>query len=217
MRGFAIAASLALVLSGVPTFAQAPAPPRAAQPAVPRPAAAPQPPAQTAQAPELPPPAPFPQGAKIAFVNLQQIAGLTTEGKAAAARVDALIQKKQNEGADKAKALAANQAKLQQSGALLSDAARAQLEKDIDKQQVDGQRFQQDAQAEINELQQELQNDFQKKLFPILQQLAQEKGLQILFSAADAGVVWAEAGLDLTIDAVKKMDAGTAKPASAPR
>jgi outer membrane protein len=204
MRGFAIAASLVLVLSAAPAFAQTPAPARPAQP-----------PARTAPAP-APEPVPFPAGSKIAFVNLQQIAGLTAEGKAAAARVEALIQKKQNEGNDKAKSLAANQQKLQQSGGLLSDTARAQLEKDIEKQQVDGQRFQQDAQAEINELQQELQTDFQKKLLPIIQQLAQEKGLQILFSAADAGVIWAEPGLDLTMDAVKKMDAAI-KPAAAPK
>jgi outer membrane protein len=204
MRGFAIAASLVLVLSAAPAFAQTPAPARPAQP-----------PARTAPAP-APEPVPFPAGSKIAFVNLQQIAGLTAEGKAAATRVEALIQKKQNEGNDKAKALASNQQKLQQSGGLLSDTARAQLEKDIEKQQVDGQRFQQDAQAEINELQQELQTDFQKKLLPVIQQLAQEKGLQILFSAADAGVIWAEPGLDLTMDAVKKMDAAT-KPAAAPK
>ena len=204
MRRFAIAASLVLVLSAAPAFAQTPAPARPAPP-----------PARTAPAP-APEPVPFPAGSKIAFVNLQQIAGLTAEGKAAAARVEALIQKKQNEGNDKAKALATNQSKLQQSGGLLSDTARAQLEKDIEKQQVDGQRFQQDAQAEINELQQELQTDFQKKLLPIIQQLAQEKGLQILFSAADAGVIWAEPGLDLTMEAVKKMDTGT-KPAAAPK
>ena len=204
MRGFAIAASLVFVLSVAPAFAQTPAPPRPAQP-----------PARTAPAP-APEPVPFPAGSKIAFVNLQQIAALTAEGKASAARVEALIQKKQNEGNDKAKALAANQQKLQQSGALLSDTARAQLEKDIEKQQVDGQRFQQDAQAEINELQQELQNEFQKKLLPIIQQLALEKGLQILFSAADAGVIWAEPGLDLTMEAVKQMDAST-KPAPTPK
>jgi len=204
MRGFAIAASLVLVLSVAPAFGQAPAPARPAPP-----------PPRTAPAP-APEPVPFPAGSKIAFVNLQQIAALTAEGKASAARVEALIQKKQNEGNDKAKALAANQQKLQQSGALLSDTARAQLEKDIEKQQVDGQRFQQDAQAEINELQQELQNEFQKKLLPVIQQLAQEKGLQILFSAADAGVIWAEPGLDLTMEAVKKMDANT-KPAATPK
>ena len=204
MRGFAIAASLVFVLSVAPAFGQAPAPARPAPP-----------PPRTAPAP-APEPVPFPAGSKIAFVNLQQIAALTAEGKASAARVEALIQKKQNEGNDKAKALAANQQKLQQSGALLSDTARAQLEKDIEKQQVDGQRFQQDAQGEINELQQELQNEFQKKLLPVIQQLAQEKGLQILFSAADAGVIWAEPGLDLTMEAVKKMDAST-KPAATPK
>ena len=44
----------------------------------------------------------------------------------------------------------------------MSDAARAQLEKEIERQTVEGQRFEQDAQAELNELQQELQHDFQE-------------------------------------------------------
>jgi hypothetical protein len=40
----------------------------------------------------------------------------------------------------------------------------------------------------------------------------------VLLSAADAGVVWAEAGLDLTLDTVKKLDAmaAAAKTAAAP-
>ena len=58
----------------------------------------------------------------------------------------------------------------------------------------DAERFQQDAQAEINELQQEVQNDSQKKLSPIVEQLADEKGLQIVFNAAEAGIAWADAG-----------------------
>ena len=219
MRRFALAASLALVLSAAPLFAQAPAQQKPTQPAgqtpaPPRPAQAVPVPVPTPPPP--PPAAPLPPGAKIAYVNLQQIAGLSTEGKAAAARAEALVQKKQAEGTEKAKVLAANQQKLQQSGALMNEAARAQLEKDIERQQVEGQRFQQDAQAEINELQQELQNAFQKKLFPVLQELAQEKGLELLFSAADAGIIWATPGLDLTMEAVKKMDAAV-KPATAPK
>ena len=69
----------------------------------------------------------------------------------------ALAQKKQTEAADQAKALQANQQKLQTSGSVMSEAARAQLEKDIERQTVEGQRFEQDAQAELNELQQQLQ------------------------------------------------------------
>ena len=80
------------------------------------------------------PPPPFPQGAKVGLVNLQQIASLSVEGKASTARVQALITKKQTEAAAKAKALQDNQTKLQQGGALLNDAARAQLEKDIERQ-----------------------------------------------------------------------------------
>jgi outer membrane protein len=149
-------------------------------------------------------------------VSLQQIASLSVEGKAATARIQATIQKKQTEGAQKAKQLADNQTKLQQSGALMSEAARTALEKEIDRQTREGERFQQDAQAEINEFNTELQNDFNKKLFPILQQIAQEKGLHLLLSAQDAGAVWWEPGIDVTLEAVKRLDALAPKPVVAP-
>ena len=138
------------------------------------------------------------------------------EGKASVARVQALITKKQGENAEKAKALQANQQKLQTSGSVMNEAARSQLEKEIERQTKDAERFQQDAQAEINELQQEVQNEFVKKLSPIIEQIAVEKGLQIVFNLAEAGVAWATPGLDLTGDVVKRLDAA-ARPAAAPK
>jgi outer membrane protein len=211
MRAVAIAAALALVLSAAPVFAQAA--PAGQTPARPAPA---QQPAQPAPAPQ--PPAPFPQGAKVAFVNLQAIAQLSADGKAANAKVQALAQKKQTEGQTKAKALQDNQQKLQTSGSVMSEQARSQLEKEIERQTREGQRFEQDAQQELNELQQELQADFQKKLMPVLEQLSKEKGLQVLLSAADSGVIWADPGLDLTLEAVKKLDGttGTRSTAATP-
>lgn len=218
MKGFALAAAGAVLLSASPVFAQAqagqtPARPAAQAPAAARPA---QPPAPAAPAaapvPAPQPPAPFPQGAKVGFVNLQAIAQLSADGKAAAARVNTLAQKKQTEAADKAKLLQANQQKLETSGGVMSEAARTQLQKDIDRQTVEGQRFEQDAQAELNELQQSLQQDFQGKLMPVLEALSKEKGLQVLFSAGDSGVIWAEPGIDLTLEAVARLDK---KPAGA--
>jgi outer membrane protein len=218
MRGSAIAASLALALiaaSAAPVFAQPAAQPKPAQP-TPAPAQPPAP-APTAPAPAAAqPPAPFPAGAKIAFFNPQAVFQNSAEGKAAVTRVNALIQKKQTENADKAKQLQANQQKLQTSGSVMNEAARGQLEKEIERQTKDAERFQQDAQAEINELQQEVQNDFVKKLSPIIDQLAVEKGLQIVFNAVESGIAWAQPGLDLTQDVVKKLDAA-AKPAATPK
>jgi Skp family chaperone for outer membrane proteins len=207
MRSVAIAASLVLLLSAAPVFAQAAAQPRRAQPAAPAPAQV------------MPPPtsAPLPQGAKVGLVNLQQIAALSADGKAATGRVQALIQKKQVEGQQKSKMLQDNQQKLEQGGALMNDAARAALQKEIDRQQLEGQRFEQDAQAEVTELQTELQNEFQKKLFPILAEMAHERNLHVLLSAADTGAIWWEPGIDLTAEAIKRLDAGGApKPAAAP-
>jgi len=213
MRGSAIAASLALALlalSAAPVAAQTPAQPKPAQP-TPAPAQTPQTPPPPAQ-----PPAPFPQGAKVAFFNPQVVFQSSADGRAAVTRVNALIQKKQTENADKAKLLQGNQQKLQTSGSVMNETARVQLEKEIEKQTKDAERFQQDAQAEINELQQEVQNDFVKKLSPIIEQIATEKGLHIVFNAVESGIAWASPGLDLTSEVVKKLDA-VAKPAATPK
>jgi outer membrane protein len=217
MRGSAIAASLALSLmamSAAPVFAQQP--PAQAKPAPQAPAQTPpaQPPAPAPAVAQ--PPVPFPQGAKIAFFNPQAVFQSSADGRAAVTRVNALIQKKQTENADKAKLLQGNQQKLQTSGSVMNEAARTQLEKEIDRQTKEAERFQQDAQAEINELQQEVQNEFVKKLSPILEQLGTEKGLQILFNSVESGIAWAMPGLDITADVVKKLDS-VAKPAAAPK
>ena len=215
MRGSAIAASLALslfALSAAPALAQVPAAPAKPAPAAPKPAApapAPAPAAMPAQ-----PPAPFPAGAKIAFFNPQAVFQASADGRAGVARVNALIQKKQTENADKAKLLQGNQQKLQTSGSVMNESARVQLEKEIEKQTKDAERFQQDAQAEINELQQEVQNDFVKKLSPIVEALAVEKGLHLVFNASESGIAWATPGLDITPEVIRKLDAG-AKPGTA--
>jgi len=224
MRGFAIALctmSLAFVLSAAPTFAQTP--PAQAKPAQQPPVTPPAqakppvtpPPGQVAPPPTQPP-APFPQGAKIGFVNFQRVVSESVDGKASSSKIQTLSKKKQDEGTAKAQQLKANQDKLAASGSVMSEAARSQLEKDIERQQVEAQRFQQDAQAELNELQQELQAEFIRKVTPILQQVATEKGLHALFNAQEAGFAWIDPGLDLTTEVIKKLDA-VAKPAATPK
>ena len=98
----------------------------------------------------------------------------------------------------------------------MSETARAQLQKDIDRLTTDIQRFNEDAQQEVQLLQNELMGDFQTKLSPVIQQVAVEKKLHMIFSAADAGLVWGDPGLDITSDVVKKFDAATPATAAAP-
>jgi Skp family chaperone for outer membrane proteins len=222
MRRFVCAALSAALACSAPVFAQAPAQPASAgqqpasppagQPATPpaqQPPAAPAPtPAPTAPAAPAPkPPAPFPQGAKVAYVNLQAIAQLSAEGKAAASKIQAEVKRRQEEVAKRTKAIQDNQQKLQTGGTVMSDQARSQLEKEIERQTRDLERYQQDAQAEVGEMEREAQTAFQQRVFPILDEVGREKGLHVLFNVPSDTVIWAAEGLDLTQEVVKKLDA----------
>src|SRR5688572_15920139 len=217
MRVFAFALALSLTLMAAPSFAQAKPP----APAVPRPAgqAAPQQPApQPAAAQPAPPPrAPFQTGLKYAYVNVQEIAATSNEGKGFNARVQALQEQKIKELQDKNKALQATQQKLEQGGSVLNDAARAQLQGDIERQQKDIQRSTEDAQQEVTALTQQLQAEFERRLTPVVDRVAKEKGVHFIFSAAESGLVWADPTMDLTLDVIRAFDAtpaSAAKPAA---
>jgi Skp family chaperone for outer membrane proteins len=95
----------------------------------------------------------------------------------------------------------------------LTDAARAQIQKEIDRLNRDIQRFTQDAQAEVEELQQQVQMEFQRKLMPIIELVAVDKGVQIVF-ANDNGVVWGDAAVDVTSEVIRRFDGamGVAPP-----
>jgi outer membrane protein len=208
MRALVVVLALSVVLAASPVFAQAPA---AAQP--------PAKPAPTAPAPapaQPPAPKPFPQGAKVAYVVLQRIANESADGRVATTRIQALQQKKAAELTEKQKQLAGMQQKLEKEGSVMSASAGADLQKNIEKLNVEVQRFTQDAQAEVQELQQELQQEFQQRLEPVLSQVATEMGLQFVFNGPDAGLVWADSALDISGEVIKKLDASAGKPAAKP-
>ena len=204
LKTIAFVAATAMLAGSALAQTQPPQTPPAQTPPVQTPPQKPpvQPPAQPPKAPQ-----PFPEGAKIAYVDIQTIASNSAEGKAASAKLEELRKKKTAELGEKQKALQAAQTKLQQGGTVLSDQARGQLEKDIDKMQRELQFAQQDAQAEVQQLTDELQGDFQRKLNPVIDQIANEKGLHFVFSIRDAGAIWANTGLDLSAEVIKRFDA----------
>lgn len=193
----AIAAVSAMLATSA--YAQATAPAQQKPPATP--------PAATQPAPAPQPPRPFPEGAKFAFVDIQVIASNSVEGKAATAKLDELRKKKSTELQSKATALKGMQDKLQSGGTVLSDSARSQLQKEIEKAQRDLEYANSDAQTEVQDLQNQLQEEFQSRLNPILEQVRADKGLYMIFSSRDAGIVAADLGLDLSDEVIKRFDA----------
>lgn len=211
MKGFGLGVALVLMVTVSAAHAQTPAAPapQTQKPATPAPAKPAPAPAQPAA-----PPAPFPEGAKVAFVVLQRIANESADGKSASAQIQGLQQKKATELADKQKQLQGIQAKLEKEASVMSATAQADLTKQAERLNTEIQRFTQDAQQELAELQQQLQQQFEARVTPVLEEVRKEKGLLMIFNGPDSGLVAADPGLDISLDVIKKLDA--AKPGAKP-
>lgn len=163
-------------------------------------------------APVAPLPPPFPAGAKFAYVDLQRVAAESVEGQAANTKVQEFSEGVFAEIEAKNVTLQASQQKLQEGQTILSPDVRVQLQRDIDKMLLDVERFSQDAEVEVNALQQTLQIEFQQKLMPIIDQVANEKQLHFIFSLVDSGLVWWARSLDVTDEIIRQFDASGRPP-----
>lgn len=168
-----------------------------------------------AQAPATPPPVPsllqpqaavpFPAGAKFGFINLQTIAQESAAGKAASLQLKKLQDVKLLDVQAKSQALKVLQDK-QNAAAVLTASAAAQVQKDIERAQMELQYAQQTAQKELDDLQHDLMTAFSDKVAPVVEQVRAEKGLYAIW-AIDDGLVALMPGLDISMDVVKRLDA----------
>jgi Skp family chaperone for outer membrane proteins len=193
----------ALVLAGAAS-AQTPPPQQ-----VPPPKPAQTPPPLLPNKPATPPPAPvpFPAEAKIAFVSMQTIVTESALGKAGQKSMQALTDKKTAEVTAKQKAVQTLQQEIQQQSGVLSQAALQSKKAELDRLTRDAEYAQQDMQAEITSLNDQLLANFKEKVIPVVDAIKTEKGLWAVFSIEDSGVAVWMPGLDLSLEVVKRLDA----------
>jgi Skp family chaperone for outer membrane proteins len=164
-----------------------------------------------AQTPQTSPSRPqFPQDARIAFVDLPYIFSATRDGKAAATELQALQHKKNADITARTKEVEALQQKLLQGGTLLNDEARGRLEREVARARVDFQRLVDDAEAEVQQAQQQFQRAFSVRLGPAIGEVAKAKNLWAVFSLGEGNVLWHQIALDISDEIVVRLDAPAA-------
>ncbi len=149
----------------------------------------------------------FPSDARIAIVDVDRVAALSSDGKAATAKLAELRDKKSAEVSARGKEVEALQAKLAQSSSLVDDAARARLQREFERARLDFQRLTADAQAEVQAAQEETIRSFNTRLFPVINDIAIEKKLWAIFQAENA--LWFDPAIDLTEEVAKRLDAAS--------
>ena len=81
-----------------------------------------------------------------------------------------------------------------------------QLQQEIQRLSLEVERMTQDAEAEVGQLQQTLQLEFQAKLVPAINRVAAVKGLQFIFNAGEGGLIWADPALDISADIIADLN-----------
>ena len=140
--------------------------------------------------------------ARLAYVSPQRAFYESNDGKAAQARLNTIQSETSREMESRNAKLQALQRNLAQSASVLADAARRERELEIDRFQIDLQRFVEDAQARFLGVRKDLENAFLGKFGPALDSVAKKRGLLFVLNQDSGVIAWADPKLDITADVV---------------
>jgi outer membrane protein len=153
--------------------------------------------------------------AKIAVINVERLVQESALGKEAFARVKKLNDQKKDEADKLAKELRDMEQKLADQGASLTDDKREQLQKAYQEKAIAFKRFNDDAQRVLEEAQKKELEQLEKRVLPVIQQVGKEKGFTMIFNKFQSGLVYADEGVDVTDDVLKRFNTTVAVPAEA--
>ncbi len=118
-----------------------------------------------------------------------------------------LREQKQAEGQVKQQEAQELQTRITQSRLALSPEKIAELEKELEEKVIALQRFEADAQREIEVASSTAMADFNQQIMPIIDQVGRESGMTLIFNKFEAGLLFADPKLDITDQVIARFDA----------
>jgi outer membrane protein len=156
---------------------------------------------------------------KFGFFDFQRVSEETSKGQELQSSLTKFREKKQGEIASKENDLKTMRDQYSAQALSLSPDKRAQLEKDIQKKELDLQSVREGAQREMQIEVNEAQQKFQEQLLKVVAAIGKDKGYTAIFERSQA--VFSSDSVDMTGEVIERFNQETAKdtppaPASAP-
>ncbi|UCC38946.1 MAG: OmpH family outer membrane protein [Candidatus Aminicenantes bacterium] len=150
------------------------------------------------------------QSYKVAVINSQKTVEESAEGKRAYAQL-----KERN---DKIKADIARlddeirnlETKYNTQRLTMSDDALIQLTSDLERKRTDRKRYEEDSARDFQRLQLNLTQKIREEVIPIINQVAKEKGFDMVLDVVASGVVYFNPAVDITNEVIRRYDASKA-------
>ena len=154
-------------------------------------------------------------GGKIGVIEVQKIVQESAIGKESLARVQKIQQTKQDDLVKRQKELRDMEQKIQDQGKSLSEDAMEKLQKDYQGKALDLKRFQDDAQREMEEAQRKELGELEKRIMPVINEVAREQGYALVFNKFNSGLLFADdKSVDLTEAVITRFNSMIAAPAA---
>ncbi len=80
------------------------------------------------------------------------------------------------------------------------------MTKEIEDKQIALQRFEDDAQRELNEARRRALGALEQRIMPVIDAVGQEKGLTLIFNKFQSGLVYADDTVDITDEVIRRFN-----------
>jgi Skp family chaperone for outer membrane proteins len=141
-------------------------------------------------------------GIQLAYVSPQRAFYESNDGKAARARLSSIEAETSREVESRSAKLKALQQGLAERASVLAEGARRDREQEINRFEIDLQRFVEDAQGRFLGIRRDLENAFLAKFAPAVDSIAKKRGLLFVLNQDSGVLAWADPRLDITADVV---------------
>lgn len=158
------------------------------------------------------------QTPKIAIVDFERAVVESAEGKKASEKFNTALQAKQADLEKRQKDIDDDTKKLQNGARTLSDTAKADLQRGIDKKNTDLQRLNEDAQKELQTMRDDLLRPIAERATALMNMMAAQEGYTLVvdISNPQTNVVYYNPKNDVTAELIKRIDAaGPIEPGKA--
>jgi len=146
------------------------------------------------------------QQLSIAVIDVQRVVTESDPGKQALQKLKELQDAKIDEGRALQQTLTGLQEQMAKQRFTLSEERLAEMNKQLEDGQIALQRFQDDAERELDEARRRELGGLEGRIIPVINEVGTERGFTVIFNKFQSGLVYADDSVDITDEVIRRFN-----------
>ncbi len=142
----------------------------------------------------------------IAVIDIQRVVTDSDAGKEALGNLQKLQDAKIAQGRAIQENMDALREQLSKQRFTLTETKVAELSKQIEDKGIEMQRFQDDAQRELDEARRTALGGLEERILPVIDEVGKERNMTLIFNKFQSGLVYADEGVDITDEVIRRFN-----------